>query len=248
MKQLMRYRITAGRTVEVRDVLMETRGGKPRGSMRGRSPARQVRRNEEEAVRVLARQLNANCRGGELFLTLKYSDEHLPPTREEAKHVAGNFMRRIARAYKKATGEKLMWWLVTASVSAKTGEEVRLHHHVVCSALDWDIIARNWPPEEFSYRRLDASGDYTAVARYMVRNAGYGGKKAWTHSQGLQSAKYSTPIPVRQAGTVKVPPQANIVEREVHEDGETGFRASYIRWVMPLVERPQKGRRRRREQ
>ena len=247
MKQLMRYRITAGRTVEVRDVLMETRGGKPRGAMRGKSPLKQLKRNAEEAVRTLARQLNANCRGGDLFLTLKYSDGRLPVSREEARKIARNFVRRLARAYKRDTGRKLKWWLVTASVSAKTGEPVRLHHHVVCDALDWELIAKNWPAEEFSYQRLDATGDYTAIARYMIRNAGYGGKKAWSHSQGLAQPKVSAPIPVRRAGTVKVPPEARIVEREVHEDGETGFRAAYIRWVMPLVERPKKRRRRHEE-
>ena len=170
MKKLMRYRITAGRAVEVRDVLMETRGGTPRGARRGKSSAKQLKRNEDEAVLILARQLNANCKGGDLFLTLKYSDSRLPATREEAKRIARNFMRRLARAYRKTTGKKLKWWLVTASVSTKTGQPVRLHHHVVTDAMDWELIAQHWPPEEFSYRRLDATGDYTAVARYMIRN------------------------------------------------------------------------------
>lgn len=54
MKKLMRYRITAGRAVEVRDVLMETRGGTPRGARRGKSSAKQLKRNEDEAVLILA--------------------------------------------------------------------------------------------------------------------------------------------------------------------------------------------------
>ena len=81
MKKLMRYRITAGRAVEVRDVLMEARGGTPRGARRGKSSAKQLKRNEDEAVLILARQLNANCKGGDLFLTLKYSDSRLPARR-----------------------------------------------------------------------------------------------------------------------------------------------------------------------
>lgn len=237
MKQLMRYRIVSGRAVEVRDVLMETHGKKPRGGRRGKSSSKQIKRNEDEAVLVLARQLNANCKGGDLFLTLKYSDGRLPAEKAEAKRVARNFMRRIARAYRKETGKKLKWWLVTASVSSKTGEPVRLHHHVVMDAMDWELIAQHWPPEEFSYRRLDATGDYTAVARYMIRNAGYGGERAWSHSQGIEQPKYTTPIPVKRAGTVKIPPEARIVEREVREDSEAGFSASYIRWVMPLDSR-----------
>ena len=246
MKQLMRYRITSGRAVEVRDVLMGTRGGCPRGAKRGKSSAKQLKRNEEEAVLILARQLNANCKGGDLFLTLKYSDGRLPATKADAKRIARNFMRRIARVYQKTAGKKLKWWLVTASVSAKTGQPVRLHHHVVMDAMDWELIAKHWPPDEFSYRRLDATGDYTAVARYMIRNAGYGGERAWSHSQGIRQPRYSTPIPVKRAGTVKVPAEARIVERELREDGETGFSASYIRWVMPIEDNATRHGRRRR--
>lgn len=101
MKKLMRYRITAGRAVEVRDVLMETRGGTPRGARRGKSSAKQLKRNEDEAVLILARQLNANCKGGDLFLTLKYSDSRLPATREEAAHMTTLQLRRL-RAYNAA--------------------------------------------------------------------------------------------------------------------------------------------------
>ena len=155
-------------------------------------------------------------------------------------------MRRLARAYRKTTGKKLKWWLVTASVSTKTGQPVRLHHHVVTGAMDWELIAQHWPPEEFSYRRLDATGDYTAVARYMIRNAGYGGARAWSHSQGIRQPQYSTPIPVARAGTVRVPPEARVVEREIREDGETGFSAAYIRWVMPLKSNAVRHGRRRR--
>lgn len=189
MKKLMRYRITAGRAVEVRDVLMEARGGTPRGARRGKSSAKQLKRNEDEAVLILARQLNANCKGGDLFLTLKYSDSRLPATREEAKRIARNFMRRLARAYRKTTGKKLKWWLVTASVSTKTGQPVRLHHHVVTDAMDWELIAQHWPPE------------------------------------------------------------ARVVEREIREDGETGFSAAYIRWVMPLEDNATRhGRRKRHDE
>lgn len=240
MKQLMRYRIISGRTTEVRDVLMEARTGRrERGARKGKSSPAQQKRNEGEAVLVLARQLNCNCKGGDLFLTLKYSDSRLPESKEEAKRLAKNFMRRIARAYRKETGSKLVWFLVTADRSAKTGEPVRLHHHVVMQAMDWEAIARHWPPEEFSYRRLDASGDYTAVARYMIQNAGYGGGRAWSHALGIRQPRYTAPIPVTRAGTVRIPAGARVVEREVREDCETGFSASYIRWVAPL---PDEGR------
>lgn len=181
MKALMRYKIVSGRVVEKRDVLMDvsldptTRRPRPRGKRRGKSAASQVERNLREAVKRLARVLNCNFQGGDLFLSLKYSDERLPAAKEEAKREVRNFVRRIARAYRAATGKKLRWALVTADRSSKTGKPVRLHHHVVMDAVDWALIARHWPADQFSYRRLDGSGDYTAIARYMIMNAGYAG-------------------------------------------------------------------------
>lgn len=246
MKALMRYKIVSGRVVEKRDVLMDvsldptSRRPRPRGKRRGKSAASQVERNLREAVKRLARVLNCNFQGGDLFLSLKYSDERLPATKEEAKREVRNFVRRIARAYRAATGKKLRWALVTADRSSKTGKPVRLHHHVVMDAVDWALIAKHWPADQFSYRRLDGGGDYTAIARYMVMNAGYAGKskadfgptRTWSTSQGLEKPVYTAPEPVKGAGRFQVPKDARVVEREVREDEESGFHAAYIRYVM----------------
>lgn len=240
MKRLMRYKIISGRVVEKRDVLMDisldptTNKPRPRGKRKGKMVAAQIERNFREAMKRLARILNCNCKGGDLFLSLKYDDTRLPATREEAERIAGNFMRRICRAYRKQTGEKLMWVLVTADRSTKTGKPVRLHHHVVMSAVDWELISEHWPSDQFSYRRLDSSGDYTGIAKYMLQNAGYErGKRSWRSCQGLEKPVFTSPEPVKGAGSFRVPKEARIVERSVREDEESGFYSAYIRYVMP---------------
>ncbi len=250
MKQLMRYRIISGRTTEVRDVLMEVGGTRrPRGHKTGKSSAKQLERNEAEAVRVLARELNCNCEGGWLFLTLKYTDERLPLAVEEGERLVKNFIRRLARIYKKLTGKKLVYFWANGERSSKTGKPCRLHHHLVLPPMDWETIAEHWPADQFSYRRLDATGDYTGIARYMIKNAGYGnGKRAWKNSTGIKKPVYTKPIPVNRAGGVRVPPEVRIVEREVRENEESGFSASYTRWVAPMQTNAQRhGRRRRNE-
>lgn len=236
----MRYKIISGRVVEKRDVLMDisldptTHKPRPRGKRRGKSLASQIERNFREAVKRLARILNCNFQGGDLFLSLKYSDERLPATKKEAKREARNFIRRIDRAYRKQTGKKLRWALVTADRSTKTGKPVRLHHHVVMDAVAWELIAENWPDDQFSYRRLDGSGDYTGIARYMMLNAGYErGERSWSTSQGLEKPIFTAPEVVRGAGSFRVPKQARIVERSIREDEESGFHSAYIRYVMP---------------
>ena len=135
---------------------------------------------------------------------------------------------------------------MTASVSTKTGQPVRLHHHVVTDAMDWELIAQHWPPEEFSYRRLDATGDYTAVARYMIRNAGYGGAASLVPLSGYPAAPIFHAHPCGQSGHGAGAAGGRVVEREIREDGETGFSAAYIRWVMPLKSNAVRHGRRRR--
>lgn len=240
MKSLMRYTITSGRVVEKRDVLMDvsldpTTGKKrPRGKRRGKTLAAQIERNCNETVKRLARILNCNYRGGDLFLTLKYGDARLPADRAAAVQVVGNFMKRIARAYLAATGEKLRWVMVTADKSSKTGESVRLHHHIVMDPVAWELIAAHWPGDQFSFRRLEGNGDYTGIARYMVRNAGYvRGRRTWSTSLGLEKPKLSAPVPVATVGSWQVPKEAHVVEREVRENAEEGFWSGYIRYVVP---------------
>lgn len=241
----MRYKIISGRVVEKRDVLMEvstdpeSRQPRRRGKRRSRQLAAQVERNLREAVRRLARVLNCNFRGGDAFLTLKYADDRLPGSKAEAKREARNFVRRIARAYRRQTGKKLRWVLVTADRSTKTGKPVRLHHHLVLDAVAWELIAKNWPEDQFSMRHLDGTGDYTGVAKYMIANAGYErGERTWSTSQGLDKPVFTQPEPVRGVGSFRVPPQAHVAERQVRQDEESGFYAAYIRYVLPLRREP----------
>lgn len=240
MKALMRYRIKSGRVMEKRDVLMEvsldpeSRKPRARGKRRGKSLASQIERNMREAVKRLARVLNCNFRGGDVLLTLKYAPDRLPGSKAEARRDVRNFLRRLDRAYRKATGRKLRWVLVTADRSSKTGAEVRLHHHIVMDPVAWELIAANWPDDQFSFRRLDNSGDYTAIALYMVRNTGYQRReRSWSNSQGLEKPEFFPPEPVHGLGSFQVPREARITEREIREDEESGFRGAYIRYVMP---------------
>lgn len=244
MKVLMRYKITSGRVVEKRDVLMdvtldptERRPRPRRGKYQGRQLAAQVERNLAEAIRRLARSINCNFGPGDLFMSLKYNNDRLPATREEAERIAGNFVRRLQRAYQKAMGKKLRWVLVTADRSSKTGEPVRLHHHLVIPAMDWEILARHWPDDQMTVRYLDGRGDYTGIARYMVQNAGYRrGHRTWRTSQGLDKPVYSAPEPVHSgAGSFRIPRQAVVMERQETRDEQSGFAAAYVRYVAPLA-------------
>lgn len=250
MKILMRYTIKSGRVEEKRTGLREvvldptTHKPRPRGKRRGKSLASQIERNMKEAVRSLARILNCNFQGGDMLLTLKYSDDRLPQSKQEAKKEVRRFIRRLDRAYRKQMGKKLRYVVVTADKSGKTGATVRLHHHIVMDAVDYALLAKCWADDQFYCRYLDNSGDYTAIAQYMMKNAGYErGVRSWSASQGLKKPEYSAPVPVKSLDDVRLPKGAVVVERQVNEDEVSGFRAAYIRYVMPQegeIGRPRK--------
>lgn len=238
----MRYTIISGRTVEKRDVYLETvrdpESGKrkPRGKNRGKTLPAQIERNRREAVKTLARILNCNFSGGDLLLTLKYDNSRLPENREAAERIFQNFIRRIKRAYLKETGKALRYVGVTADRSSKTGKPGRLHHHLVMDPAAWELIARNWPADQFSFRRLDDSGDYTAVALYLLRNVGQElNRRKWSTSAGMKKPIYTAPEPVNELGRFRVPKGAKVSEREIHENAEPcgdGFRSAYIRYTI----------------
>lgn len=245
MKRLMRCGIKSGRVIEEQDVLMETSCSpdcgepKPRGKKTVKTTLAQLERNMRGAIRQLARLLNCNFQGGDLFLTLKYSPDCLPASKPEAKKNVRNFLRRLDRAYQKKTGRKLRWILVTADRSPKTGGIVRLHHHLVIDADAQELIAANWPAGQFSFRHLDHSGDYSAIARYMIANTGYQqGERSWSSSLGLKKPEFIPPKPIKEMGDFQVPSNVQIVEREIYENAANGFRSAYIRYVLP--DKPQK--------
>lgn len=236
MKQLMRYKIISGRVEEKRDVMMNVSGRKERRRTRrkGSSTVSQLKRNEDEAEKRLARVINCNFGAGDLWLILKYSDERLPESREAAELVAKNFLRRARREYRKETGRALRYIVVTSDTNPKTGEKVRLHHHLVMDRLAWEVICKHWPMEEMSYIIMDGRGDYTGIARYMLQNADkQSGKRAWNPSQGLKQPIFTMPEPVKTSGSFRVPKGAEIRENRSTQDKESGFSAAYIRYVLP---------------
>lgn len=235
----MRYKIKSGRVWEKRDVMIDVSLNpddkpRPRGKRRGKSLASQIERNLREAVKRLARILNCNFRGGDVFVTLKYNDQRLPATREEAASLAKKFLRQVGTAYRRETGEKLKYVLVTADVSSKTGLPCRLHHHLVLPGVSWKLCKKFWPDDQIRYRVLDNGGDYTGVAVYMIKNTGYRrGQRSWSTSLGLEKPEFFPPEPVKELGNFRVPKNGVVAEREIREDAENGFYGAYIRYVVP---------------
>lgn len=248
----MEYKIISGRTEEIRRTMMpyRERGQKVRRGTRvkGKTSLRKILANEREAVKNLARTLNCNFQQGDMWITLTYPEDRLPASREEAEKDKERFLRECRRAYRKATGKSLRYVIAIADRDGQTGEETRrIHLHFVMDALAYEVIAALWPSEDLTYRRLDGRGDYTGIARYMVRNAGPAkGKKRWSTSKGLRKPIITEPVPVTEKEKrqrIRVPGNVSFKEREEFVDEETGMYSQYIRYTRPR--KPEEGRRAR---
>ncbi len=239
MVRLVEYRIISGPVIEIRRCRMAVgaQPGRRRAPRKaGASSLKKIMQNEKAAVQRLARIINANFGAGDLWLTLKYSDARLPVTKEEAKKEVSKFIRNLGRTYKKATGRKLRYICCTSDTSSKTGDRVRLHHHLVMDRAAYELLCRYWPQEEISYTILDGRKDHTDLARYIVKNASKtADEKKWSCSRGLDKPIYTEPIPVSDC-EIKTPKGAEVREKNVYIDEDYGASSAYLRAVMP--ERP----------
>lgn len=239
MKVIMEYHIISGNVIETRRCLLSSRqqaAVRKRRAPRtaGASSKKKIDANEREAERRLARIINCNFHAGDLWLTLKYSDERLPESYKAAKDCVKKFLRSCGIAYRKATGKKLRYILCTSETSSKTGEKVRLHHHLIMDRMAWEIICKYWPEKEISYSLLDGRGDHSALAKYICKNySGNPGEKRWSTSQGLDKPVYTEPVPVDDVDGIKAPKGADIRENNVYCDEDTGIRSAYMRAVLP---------------
>ena len=110
--------------------------------------------------------------------------------------------------------------------------------------MDYESICTLWPEQGVTYRRLDGSGDYTGIARYMISNAkGEEGKKKFHPSRGLEKPVYTEPVPVCAHSRMKLPKDASIREQTETRDEESGFYSAYVRYVRKEKERKGNGAR-----
>ena len=243
MYGIMEYRIISGPVTEIRRVWMPTtRGGQRirRGTRAKKSSIRKILQNEINAVKSLARTLNCNFGTGDVWLTLSFGEGEI--SWEDAQAVFDRFLRKLRALYRKERGENLKY--VYSHGRRNEIGNARPHFHIVLSAMDYESICALWPEQGVTYRRLDGSGDYTGIARYMISNAkGEEGKKKFHPSRGLEKPVYTEPVPVHAHSKMKLPKDASIREQTETRDEESGFYSAYVRYVRKEKERKGNGAR-----
>lgn len=207
--------ISAGR---LRKVVLYT-APEPRDGQRARAEksrattAAHKAMNDKAARSRLEMLIAANFRPRDLFVTLTYRDEDLPPKRAAAVKNVRAFLAKL-RTVRRMRGRVFRYIYTTEE---KHGE-ARLHHHLIMTGTGSDIeeIRSLWPHGdvvEFEY--IGARGG-DVLSAYMTKESIEGkpvGAQMWTCSKGLVKPVVKSEI-VPNNTALAAPFDSHIIERD----------------------------------
>ncbi len=182
-----------------------------RQKQRASSAAREML-NARYSYSKLERTLAANFDDGDLFVTLTYRDETLPPGRDQAVRKVRRFLSRL-RERRKKKGQELHYIYVTEG-SYPGG---RLHHHLVINGTgdDADDLRELWiyGNVKFTVLKFTPQESYEDLASYLTkepREHGHPrtGERTWTPSLKLKKPAEPPVEEVPDYVTLTPPPGA----------------------------------------
>lgn len=223
-------------------------GTRPTESVRRmKSDVKQQQRNEANAIKRLARDLNENFWEKDVWVTLKYNDEGLEKlmagldrdseTFEEdlymaAQHQIRLWRDRVVKACK-AAGIEVMYVITTSDMDGKTGEYVRVHHHVVMSGKAAEIAKSKWKFGSVSVKHLFEEVDRSELAAYMLNQVRHmPDEKKYIPSRNLKRPEPKDRI-AKSGAELSVPKGGQLLYRAEYQPG----RPQYIRYIVPDVEK-----------
>lgn len=148
--------------------------------------------NDKNARKYVERLINENFTDRDIWMTLTYDDDHLPPDGDidaAIKNVQ-KYIRRVNYQRKKRGLPNAKYVYVT---EYNPDAEIRFHHHIVMDgALDMDTVEACWKQSSRNeVRRLnkDENG-LSGMANYIVKEKKrIKSEKRWNSSQGLRDPK-----------------------------------------------------------
>lgn len=226
-------------------------GKKPsRSARRIKSDIRKQQQNENDATKRVARIINENFQGGDVFDALTYSDENyirltagMPDGLDEdarrdyiyqkADHELELFLRRARYACKKA-GVEFKYFAITSDMDGETGEPVRVHHHIVTTREVKATIRPLWTNGAIEKNAVWHEEDHFGLAKYLMDQV----RRIPDAKKYKRSRNLTIPEPkdrIALGGKEVQPPKgAFIVYRSTFIPG----RPQYIRYVLPKENKP----------
>lgn len=242
MKRFMEYRIISGRTVEIRRSWLpvrtggeEVRGRAPR--VAGNSSERKIRSNYSDCISRYAQGLNSNMDYGDIHGILHYKPEYLPKSFDEAEKFIGKLMAQLRRKFKKLYGRTPKVFFGVADYSPAKKHKTHYHHHIVIEAAAGELLKELWRYGSISFNYLDASGDYTDLAAYIIANispeeAARPDRKKYHASRNLAKPIYTEPVPVSDVEGIEAPKDSIIKEAHSYRDESGTYSSSYMRCTL----------------
>lgn len=193
---------------------------RPRGRKKGPSRPSQERGNLNAAIREAGTILDANFSyaRGDRFVTLRYDDGHLPETAELGEGMLTRFLA-WCRKWARKNGGSFRFFAVTAN-KKRSGEEARLHHHLVMSGIPTEVLREGWPYGTVDDRSLWDEESHGALAAYLVKQAA-GGKNAkkWRSSRNLERTVMISEQEVAPESRYRIPKGAKIIWQGEYDPG-----------------------------
>lgn len=230
-------------------------GKKPvQSERRLRSEIKKQQQNEASAEKRMARLIHANFTSGDFLLGLDYSEEGLSRAlggldRGGEEFPDGSFhachhqlrlwLKRVRRECRRA-GVPFRYLAVTSDTNGKTGELVRLHHHVIVNREALDIALAKWTLGGTNREHLYDTADQTALAAYLLQQV----RRLPDEKKYIPSRNLVIPQPrdriARGGAELTVPRGGQLLHRNEWRPG----RPQYIRYILPEAGKLRKNRRR----
>mgnify|MGYP003300663349 CR=1 FL=1 len=220
-------------------------GMKPSKSERRlRTDIRHQQRNEANAVKRMTRLVHANFTGGGAEIVLTYDDEHMERLEtvcagsedfEDALYHAGHkelrlWLRRARRACA-AEGVEFRYIAVTSDRDGKTGDMVRVHHHVIVNEEAAEIVIGKWGRGITKKKLLSSEPDKMEFVGYLLQQV----RRLPDEKKYIPSRNLIVPQPVdriaHSGAELAVPKNGQLIERAAYKPGKP----QYIRYILPEV-------------
>ena len=204
-------------------------GEKPVRGRRLKTEVNKLEKNEKQSEKNLARLLNVNFGDSGVLVGLDYTDAACNKlfseckSREEiaevAEHQLSLCLRRVQREAKKR-GIEVKAILTTADRDGETGEEVRVHHHIVVNEEAAELFGEKWKHgKSADYEYLVTQKDRTPLAHYLMSQyARIPNGKAYIATKNLQRAKVCDRI-AKNGSEISLPKNCELLYRSAHVAG-----------------------------
>lgn len=184
--KIFKETIVAGKTI-MRGLRPSTRIHNKKGEKRKpkMNPSSEAVRNvnKRNAERKLTALLNNNFKDGDYHLTLTYKGDE--PSQKQAKRDVTNFLRNVRNKMKRS--DQMFKY-----IQVTEWQHQRIHHHIICSAVDIEMLSHYWKHGGINVKPLDTDGNYSKLAEYLIKETEKtfrlpesATKRRWTGSRNL---------------------------------------------------------------